>query len=512
MSKEAKFYFTSDIHGHIFPNNWKDRSFTPYGLMCLQEFFEKDENTLLIDGGDSLQGSPLTYLCHEDNRPEFIAEIMNELGYDYITLGNHDFNYGTEYLNRYLSSSKAVPVCQNYLSSNDERCLAPWRVHTLGNGLRVGLIGAVTDSVNIWEREENLSGCKIVDVVSAISEVYEEFMKSCDISVCIYHGGYECDLDNFNRLENGRENVGVEICEKFDFDLLLCCHQHMLTEGRNIHGTYTMQNASQAATAFEIRVRVEDDKKIISSKLLKSSEADIPTLSDEHLKFFDRLQIWLDRTIGKLDQPLYPSDRIDMALNGSALADFINHIQKDYLGTDLSCTSFANEIPGLPVKVRIRDLLLTYPFPNTLVAIEIDGKTLKKGLERAAEYLSIDNDSAGKYRISEHFLKPKVEHYNYDFFLGVTADIDYSKEFGTRVGKMWRCKDPYENNQSHEDEKIADLSTENNLEIKDDDIFTLAMNNYRASGAGNYPFYTTCKVIRRDARDVFDVLCDYFLK
>ena len=78
---------------------------------------------------------------------------MNRCGYDYVTLGNHDFNYGMAYLDSYLDALHARCVCQNVRRA-DGSTRFPARVHTLENGLRVGIVGIVTDYVNIWERPD----------------------------------------------------------------------------------------------------------------------------------------------------------------------------------------------------------------------------------------------------------------------------------------------------------------------------------------------------------------------
>ena len=110
--KKLTIYFTSDLHGYIYPTDYRSRDERDIGLFKCASRFEKDGNTLVIDGGDLLQGSPLGAFCHDtigDGRA--FAEIMNRCGYDYVTLGNHDFNFGMDYLGSYLGDLKARCVC-----------------------------------------------------------------------------------------------------------------------------------------------------------------------------------------------------------------------------------------------------------------------------------------------------------------------------------------------------------------------------------------------------------------
>lgn len=115
MSKEITIYFTSDVHGHIFPTDYTDDVTKPLGLLAVSKEIEKDENTLLVDGGDILQGSPFVSYA-EKNRSKVhpVAEVMNEIGYDYVTIGNHDFNFGQEFLNSYLENLNATVFAEIY--------------------------------------------------------------------------------------------------------------------------------------------------------------------------------------------------------------------------------------------------------------------------------------------------------------------------------------------------------------------------------------------------------------
>ena len=99
MEKTVQIYYTSDTHGHIFPVNYAANCSEKSGLLNLADQMEKDGNTLVLDGGDSLQGTPLTqyYLENRGRWPVHpVAAAFNAMGLDYFTLGNHDFNFGYE--------------------------------------------------------------------------------------------------------------------------------------------------------------------------------------------------------------------------------------------------------------------------------------------------------------------------------------------------------------------------------------------------------------------------------
>ena len=127
-SKKLTIFFTSDLHAYIYPTDYRSREERDIGLFKCASRFTRDGNTLIIDGGDLLQGSPLGAFCHDtlQNAAPF-AEMMNCCGYDYVTLGNHDFNYGMPYLESYLNalrpaasvriSAGTAPGCASRLAS-----------------------------------------------------------------------------------------------------------------------------------------------------------------------------------------------------------------------------------------------------------------------------------------------------------------------------------------------------------------------------------------------------------
>ena len=125
------------------------------GLLSMR--FPKDGNTLIIDGGDTIQGSPLTYYCYGHHLPLPVADALNDRQYDFVTLGNHDFDDGYGALESYLTRLNAQCLCANVTDRTGGLPLLPYAVRTMENGLRVGVIGLVTHWVTLWEKPENLT-------------------------------------------------------------------------------------------------------------------------------------------------------------------------------------------------------------------------------------------------------------------------------------------------------------------------------------------------------------------
>lgn len=208
-------------------------------------------------------------------------------------------------------------------------------------------------------------------------------------------------------------------------------------------------------------------------------------ISEELMPFENKVQVWLDTPVGHLDIPLNPTSHLEMALNGSALANFINSIQIEKSEADIACTSFANSIKGFNKDFTVRDVVSTYVYPNTLVVYEVNGNVLKKALLRCAEYFNYNGKDIS---ISDSFLKPKVEHYNYDYY----SNIDYCFKLNIN------------------EKNTLEYVRFNGKDIKDDDILTLAMNNYRASGSGGYEFFKECKIVKEIQSEMTEIIIEYF--
>lgn len=195
--------------------------------------------------------------------------------------------------------------------------------------------------------------------------------------------------------------------------------------------------------------------------------------------------VFLDQPVGELDIPLEPGDHMEMAINGSVITNFFNQVQLEASGADLSVTSLGNVVKGFNRQVTIRDVVATYVFPNTLKTIRVDRRVLKAALERSAEYF--DLDEAGQLQVGQSFLKPIVQHYNYDYLSGMEVTMDIRRPVGDRVTSML-----YKGKELEEDCKL-----------------TLCLNNYRATGTGGYPLYAQCELVKDQPTEISQMIIEY---
>ena len=196
---------------------------------------------------------------------------FNAVGVDYFTLGNHDFNFGYDVLREYLNAMDGVCLCANVESLDGGLPLQKDAVHTLANGLRVGVTGVVTDFVNVWEQPQNLERVRVTDAFQAADSSGPSEGDSAGMCASITAASRRnWRADGFCRTAG--ENIACKIARELDFDLLLTGHQHMAVEQTVIAGTFAVQPPANASRYARITGHFDEPTVHFSSRLLPSGE------------------------------------------------------------------------------------------------------------------------------------------------------------------------------------------------------------------------------------------------
>ncbi len=522
--KNLKIYFTSDTHGHVLPVDYATGKKKHCGLLNIAAEIQKDGNTLVLDGGDSLQGTPFVqyYLEHKDSYTIHpVAEGFRSMGLDVYTLGNHDFNFGYDVIRDYTKAMQSTLVCANVEDKRGELPLHRYVIKTLENGLRVGITGAVTDHVNVWEKKENLTELAIAEPVMAVQSVYEEMKEQCDLTICIYHGGYEEDLETGKLLSDSTENIACRMARECSFDVLLTGHQHMPVEGIDLYGSWSVQAPAYADGYVSLEIQVpEGEEEICGKTTSKMQDQVLPTEApvlenkgEKSSKNHDRIicsseihaagentleipaeiceleafvQKWLDEPIGELAEEILPEEKLAVGLYGSRVAAFFNEVMLANYEADIACSALGNMPTGIPKSISIRDVYTVYMFANVVSVKELTGRDLKAALERCACYLDLDDQ--GKPYVGDTFLQPKVELYNYDLYAGLDYAFDLRKPHGERVVRL-----------NHLD----------GTPVLPEEKLRLVTSDYRGTGTGGYEMIGNSPLLFAGADNVQDLLIDY---
>jgi 2',3'-cyclic-nucleotide 2'-phosphodiesterase / 3'-nucleotidase len=482
--KKTCLCITSDVHGAILSKNYADNSEVFYGLarysVAVKRLRKKYDEVLLLDNGDAIQGSPLLTVSNQDNtNTHILAYVFNHLDVNLINLGNHDFNYGESTLLRYIRDNRAPLLTSNVLFLHNP--LGKSQVLTLINGVRLGIIGVVTDYIPHWEKPEYIENMTFLDPIETVKNEIAHISGQCDKIMILYHGGIERDLTDGHPTETlSGENIGYQLCELEGFDILVTGHQHR-TFVSHIHGKTVAQCGANASEFIKIEigetieVSIEELGKFPIDKQI---EPLVSTLENQ-------TQIWLDQPLGEVHNiSLRITDGFLARLHKHPLVSFINQVQRETTHAQLSAVALFNHASGFDSKITMRDLVSTYVYPNTLVVKKMSGKDLRLMIEQCANYFEIEND---KITVSREYIYPKIQHFNYDMIDGIDYTLKISNPKGSRCTSC----------------------TYQGKEIDDGDFFTVAMNNYRAVGGGDFDMVSRSETILDTNRDMVEILAEY---
>ncbi len=490
---------TSDVHGYVYPRSYSTKKKVDIGLAQISTLLQKyrSDNTLLIDTGDTIQGSPLTYHHAKENLEiqNPLSKVFNYLDYDFVTIGNHEFNYGKTYLNNYLTYLDAKIINCNILDLGTSLPLygEKYQVVNFDDGPKIVLIGATTHYIPNWEQEKNIEGILFNDAFKAIKATVElvKETEQPDFIIVSYHGGFERDLTTGKlAMDDTGENQGYKILKELSgVDLLLTGHQHRTLSGK-LFNTYYTQPALNGTALGLVDIsfsyhnnhwsyHVDTIDILTTNNVLPDEKLLALIAKDEEIT-----QIFLDTPIGKTENDLLITDQLKARLNKHPLVSFINQVQLEYSHADISSCSLGNDVSGFRKEITIRDVIGTYVFPNSLVVKAVPGKILLRALEKTAEFFEVENNQV---IFSPKFNTPKLQLYAYDMYDNINYTIDLKAPHSKRIKDVTFKGEP----------------------IVHDKIYHVVMNNYRAAGGGDYLFFKECKTVKDIQIDVIELLINY---
>jgi len=490
---------TSDVHGYVYPRSYSTKEFENTGVAQISTLIKslRTNSTILIDSGDTIQGSPLTYFQAKESTEVInpMALVNNYMKYDYITIGNHEFNYGIEYLDSYLKYINSEVLNSNIINTNTSEPIYgnPYKIIDVKNGPKIAIIGVTTHYIPNWEQPKHIENITFLDAYTTLKKEVKHVkeIENPDFIIVNYHGGFERDFQTFElTTEDTGENQGSKMLKEIEgIDLLLSGHQHRTLAGELFGTLYTQPSLNgQGLGLIDINFTFEDGIWIHSPKNIEilSTEGIVPDqdLLDVIDSYEEKTQIFLDKFIGKMDKDLIINDQLEARLNKHPLVSFMNHVQLEFSTADISSCSLGNTVSGFRKNITVRDVIGTFIFPNTLVVKEVPGSILKRALEKAAEFFELEN---GLPIFSPKFNSPKLQLYAYDMYDGINYTIDIRKPVGNRVSNI-----------TYKD-KLIDPKTN----------YSIVMNNYRAAGGGDHLFFRDCKTLQDIQLDIIELLISY---
>ena len=510
---------TTDLHGNIYPVDYYLDTPSNRGLAKIATLVRAERaanpNNLLIDCGDTIQGTPLEYVYQTFVRTGHLPVklafpsgpfehdpmmmVMNALGYDAMVLGNHEFNYGLKNLDRARADARFP-----WLSANTEFASAtgePFPHYLLKTvaGVKVAVIGITTPGIPSWEQPENYDRYRFASTRSAVEKTLAEFRvlpgdRRPDLVLVAAHAGLGRNPKTGARGpdENENENQVYDIATGVrGIDAIVFGHTHQEVAQLRLNGVLLTQpknwGMSLAKLDFELESKPGGGWSVVekSSRLIPVTAQ--TALDEEMLRIAKPYHEMAERYLKT--EVAHSNSTLDAKLGrvvDTALIDAIQTVQLHYAKAEVSFTSLFN--PRVTVAegpVTVRQIASLYLYDNELYALEGNGKMVKDALENAARYfLSCSGDTCSKGPL----INSRIIGFNYDMASGVDYEIDLTRPEGQRVRNLkWKDKP-----------------------LEPDQKLRLAVNNYRAGGSAGYAMFRNAKIVWRSSQDIRQLIIDYY--
>jgi len=483
---KIEIYATTDLHGMLLPFDNTEGMSTGRSLANVASVVKSKGSTkiVLLDNGDILQGDPLAYYYNfiDTTREHVVADILNHLGYDAATVGNHDIEAGHAVYDRVRRQYKFPLLAANAVhAESGEPYFEPYTIIRKG-GLKIAVFGLITPSVPRWLPESLYEGIRFENMVATAARWMPVIRsENPDIVVGLFHSGMG-DEDDTGEDENSTVAVAVNVP---GFDVIFCGHDHRqdVTEVTALNGdrVLILDGGSRAEALMNATVSFSKNsdgtlEKEISGKVIRMD--DLPeslAFIKRYRKVSDSLKAYTSEVIGRSAASFGTRDAF---FGPSAFVDLIHRMQLDLSGADISFAaplSFDQEIRE--GELRIRDMYRLYRFENFLYTVNMTGGEIDRHLEHAAglwfdtmdgidDYmLRYRYDDSGKPVMMNGTARLRNPSYNFESAMGIRYTIDVSKPQGDRV---------------------TIISLNDGTPFSHSATYSVAVNSYRANGGGGH--------------------------
>lgn len=492
--KSIRIIETTDVHGVILPydfiENEKLNASLASSFSYIKQVRTEKEATLLFDNGDNLQGQPEVYYYNfiDTVQPHFVAEVMNFMGYDAGTVGNHDIETGHSVYDRLVKEYNFPLLAANAVNiKTGKSYFEPYRIIEK-DGFRIAVFGLVTPAIPNWLPPELYSGIEFKDMVETARKWMPLILnEKPDLVVGLFHSGWDRSEGKLQKTDNLNENGSAAVAYNVPgFDIIFNGHDHKVANEKFVNsvgdtvlilnGGSRSEKLAEADITFSLKKIKGKRQMKIGGKIINVS--DFKPDSEFITRFMPQYKIideYVNRVIGT---SLATISSRDAYFGSSAFVDMIHSIQLEITGADISFAaplSFDVQIKKGPITVG--DMFKLYRFENMLYTMSLSGEEIQKYLEYSySEWfntmkkpsdllLKLRTGKDGKPIITNNKAWLKNQSYNFDSAAGINYTVDVSKPEGTRIViKGFTDGRPFEKNK----------------------IYKVAVNSYRGNGGGGH--------------------------
>ncbi len=492
-STEIVVAATTDVHGRL--RGWDyfaDAPDTLRGLTRAATIVDSVRRAhpgrvVLVDAGDLLQGSPLTYVAARIDTagPHPVVAAMNAMQYDAAAVGNHEFNYGLPTLTRAVGEARFPFLAANAYRPNGERAYPASRIVRRA-GIRLAIVGATNPGAMIWDRDNLTGRLQIRDIVTEVAREVRAVRDRADAVVVVMHSGLG-ERSSYDTAATAipSENVGARVAREVPgVDLIVIGHSHREIADTVINGVTIVQPrnwATSVALATLSLTRRGGTWHVTGTRgalVREAGHAESPAVLAATQRAHDATVQWVNQTLGSTPVAW----RADSArVRDTPLTDFMLDVERRVTGADLASTAAFDIGASLDAgPITVAEVARLYPYDNTLRAIRITGRQLRDYLEFSSRYYR----TVGTPEAERSPIDPLVPGYNFDIVAGADYTLDLSRPVGSRVTRL----------------EVQGRA------VVDGDTFTMALNSYRQTGGGGYAMLSGAPVVYDHQEEIRDLL------
>ncbi|MFC8350239.1 bifunctional metallophosphatase/5'-nucleotidase [Streptomyces sp. NPDC057280] len=522
---------TTDLHSHVFDwDYYKDAAYSDKAgnsvgvarvatLIKQQRAAKGEHRVLLVDAGDIIQGTSLAYYfarvqpITDKGAPKHpMAVAMNHMRYDAAALGNHEFNYGIEVLRKFEQECHFPLLGANALDAKTLKpAFPPYTVKRIrvpgAPDIKVGILGLTNPGIALWDKD-NVSGKMVFPGLVEQAKKYVPRLRAlgCDVVFLTDHSGLDGSSswgDSLPYVENASNLVAEQVP---GIDAILVGHTHVEVP------SYTVKNAETGdevllsepycwgyrLSVFDFELELHHGRWKVTSKTAQTLD---PKDVDEDPEIKKLLEAdhelvvkYVNTAVGTCRQDLSAAES---CWKDVPIMDFIHKVQMETVKAGLSASDAALPLISVAApfsrtadipqgSVTIKDIAGLYIYDNTLYGKKLTGAQLKDYLEFAAKYY-YQVPAGTKVDTATLTNANKFWDYMYDTAAGVDYEIDIAQAEGSRIKNL----------------------TYNGTPVADDQVFVVAVNNYRANGGSGYPHIATADIAYSSTNEIRQLMIDY---
>jgi 2',3'-cyclic-nucleotide 2'-phosphodiesterase/3'-nucleotidase len=488
-----KFITTSDIHGAIFQYDFIENEVTSSSLAQIYTYIKeqrqnKDQEIILLDNGDFLQGQPIVFYSNQfyskyRNFRHICAEVMNFMQYDAASVGNHDIEAGHEVYDRLKEDLNFPWLAANAINiETGEPYFEPYTIITR-QGVKIAILGLITPAIPLWLPESKWSGIEFEDMVETAKKwmQYIKEVEKPDLIVGLFHAGVDYTYNRQDENTYKNENATILVATKVPgFDVIFSGHDHQENnlKVQNIEGNEVIILNPKSLANYVSLVSVEMH---FNAEKQRYEKYDITGLNlqmnfcETHSEFKSKFEKeiitvkkYVSEPIGNFTRSISSRESL---FGDTGFVDLIHTIQLEYSNADVSFAApltFDSRIKKGTVYVR--DMFKLYKFDNILYVIWLTGQEIKDYLEFSYALwfntMTSLNDPILNFKYNyKGELVMAEKYYNFSSAAGIVYTVDLKKPAGNKV-------------------EIQSLA--NGEPFLLDKKYKVVLNSYRGNGGGGH--------------------------